>query len=143
MRISKAASVDMTGLCHHIAIFTNNPKRLLSFYTRVMGFIRLKESVAEMPIMKRIFGISAVCRLFKLQKADMMLEIICAEDKDLKPGQRDQTGYSHWAYCVRDKSRFSKRLKKKGVHVITVMRGEYPIYFIKDPDGNLIEIQQN
>lgn len=132
----------MPGHCHHIALFTNNPKRLVRFYADKLGFVKEKESFASKEILKPIFGFNKDCGLIKLNRDGMWIEIIYLKDGRFGPRKDANIGYTHWAYGVGDKEGFAKALAKKGVSVIRVDRAGHPVFFIKDPDGNRIELQE-
>lgn len=51
-------------------------------------------------------------------------------------------GLNHWGYFVKDKHKFVKQLERRGVKVKKVKRGERFVYFVNDPDGNLIELME-
>ena len=51
------------------------------------------------------------------------------------------SGNHHWGFCVKDRTKFCSSLKKKRVPLIELDRGGFISYFIKDPDGNMIEIR--
>jgi len=42
---------------------------------------------------------------------------------------------------VGNREAFVQKMKEKGVAIIEVQRNDHLVYFIKDPDGNLIEIR--
>jgi catechol 2,3-dioxygenase-like lactoylglutathione lyase family enzyme len=132
----------MAGTLHHVALLTNNPKRLKSFYIKKLNFRVEKESVAPKKLMKRIFGFDSDCRLIMLNRKDVRLELISLTAGSFKIHASTGRGYSHWAYLVKDKVRFCKTHEAKGVKVIRAIKNSRPIFFIKDPDGNRIEIQQ-
>lgn len=50
-------------------------------------------------------------------------------------------GYNHWGLRVNNRVAFCRSLKKKRVKVIEITRNNRKVYFIKDPDGNLIEMR--
>ena len=51
-----------------------------------------------------------------------------------------QPGFNHFGLWVEDKARFCRRLAAEGVEVIEAPYKDRFVYFIKDPDGNRIEI---
>jgi len=131
----------MSGACNHIALLTNNPRRLVNFYTKKLKFVKEREAMASKEIIRPIFGFSRDCRLIKLRQNNIVLEIISSTTGPFRSQGYNRIGYSHWAYGVKDKARFCNNLAKKRVPVINVKKDNGVVYFIKDPDGNLIEIQ--
>jgi catechol 2,3-dioxygenase-like lactoylglutathione lyase family enzyme len=126
---------------NHIAIFTNKPKRLADFYVKIFGFKKDKEFIAQKDIISQIFGFKKDCHLIKLSRDTIHLEIISLCEGKFKPMDDFRTGYNHWAWGIENKERFCEQLKKRKVKVIEVARDERILYFAKDPDGNIIEIQ--
>ena len=134
--------VKIISVCDHIGIFTNNSKKLLSFYTKKLGFKNENESILPKRIIKSIFGISFDCKFIKLVSGNMMIEIFEPLSARMRKRINKSMGYNHWGYCVADKIQFVKKLKRKGVNIIEVKRNDHVVYFITDPDGNLIEIRE-
>ena len=128
--------------CDHIGIFTNNSKRLLSFYIKKLGFRKQKETILPKSIVKSIFGISSDCRFIRLISDNVMIEMF--EPLSIRGHRRinNITGYNHWGYCVGDRKKFVQVLKRQKVKIIKVKRNNHLVYFIKDPDGNRIEIRE-
>jgi catechol 2,3-dioxygenase-like lactoylglutathione lyase family enzyme len=52
------------------------------------------------------------------------------------------SGYNHWGLGVEDKESYIIRLEKMGVPLLRLEGNGKFIYFIKDPEGNLIEIYE-
>ena len=91
--------------------------------------------------MEHIFGIPTSCNLTKLTFGRIVLEIISPQDLPLRKRSYDISGYNHWGYQVGDREKFVRRLRRRGVPVIEVQRNDHTVYFVKDPDGNRIEIR--
>ena len=131
----------MTITISHIALHTNNPERLTSFYTNKLGFKKEKESLAPKALMRKIFGFGSDCRLIMLSRGSTRLELISLARGRFKARSADKVGYGHWACVVKDKVRFCHAIEKKKVKVIKTTKNSRLICFIKDPDGNRIEVQ--
>jgi len=133
---------NMNHLCHHIGIFTNNPEDMILFYTEKLGFERGVKKIVPEAIMVPIFGLSSSCSLTKLTSGHMTIEVLCPEGSELKEGKGYSAGYNHWGLGVQDKEAFCNELQRRGVHIIRVENNGRYICFIKDPDGNLIELYE-
>ena len=136
--------------CDHIGIFTSNAKRLVSFYKKKLDFKeQRKKEVLPKSLIKLIFGISSECNFIKLvpssvkkeKRPGVIVEIFEPTSKRFKKKTSDITGLNHWGYRVGDREKYCRKLKKKKIKVIEVKRGDHRAYFIKDPDGNRIEIR--
>ena len=133
----------MIPSCHHLGIFTNNPQTLIRFYTEKLGFDQGATKLVSGELMDRIFGIPSPCTLTKLKLGQSVLEVIAPQNLNVKRRDFDVSGYNHWALGVADKKKFCQKLKQKGVAVLEVEREDRKIFFVKDPEGNLIEIYES
>lgn len=129
--------------CHHLGIFTNNPSKLIKFYEEKLGFENGGTKLVSRDLMGKIFGIPSSCSLTKLRLGQSVLEIISPQNMNLKRKRHDISGYNHWALEVADKEKFCQELQQKGVVVLELEREERRILFVRDPEGNLIEIYES
>ena len=127
---------------HHIGIFTNDPQALITFYTEKLGFSQQATKTVSSAIMEPVFGLAATCSLTKLVLNVIVIEIISPEHGTLKEMGQNTSGYNHWGLQVPEKARYCQALEKKGIHVIRIEKNGGYVAFIKDPDGNLIEIYE-
>jgi catechol 2,3-dioxygenase-like lactoylglutathione lyase family enzyme len=135
----------MNGECHHIGLFSRDPNGLVSFYVEKMGFQQLGTKTISEDWMTRIFGLQASCQLIKLRLGSAILEIFAPSPGAENVGSRITAfeGYNHWALGVNDKESFVHDLEARGVPLVKLQATERFIYFVKDPEGNLIEIYQS
>jgi catechol 2,3-dioxygenase-like lactoylglutathione lyase family enzyme len=130
-----------SNYCDHIGIYTNHARKLEKFYTQKLGFKKEKEEILGQSIVELIFGLRAQLKFIRLTSGSMMIELFEPQSVRIKKKMSSITGYHHWGYCVPDRIKFVKKLKRQGVHVIEVKRNKHTVYFITDPDENLIEIR--
>ncbi|MBI4835001.1 MAG: VOC family protein [Planctomycetes bacterium] len=128
--------------CGHIGLFTGNPAGALNFYTRKLGFREEKEEMVAAEVIRRVFGVDSACKLVKLSWESLSLEIFYPISKRIAKRRDLSAGYNHWGLRVFDREKFCNRLKRKKVPLIKIRRNNHSIYFIKDPDGNRIEIKE-
>lgn len=133
----------MNKFCHHIGILTANPDRLKKFYINKLGFKFEGLREINRKIIRKIFNINADCKLTRLKLDNVYLELFSANGIKLSKRLFGTAGYNHWALNVSDKVQFCRRMLRNKVKAIKVERSNYYIYFIQDPDGNLIEIRDN
>jgi len=133
----------MGNMCHHVGIFTNNPRELIGFYTEKLGFEVEGEKTISEELLRGIFGLSSPCTLTKLRFGTVIIEILTPQNLELKKRPNDVKGYNHWSLGVQNKEAFTEELKKKGVPVLEFEKNGHFIYFVKDPEGNLIEIYES
>ena len=132
----------MNGSCDHVGLFSQNPKKLIPFYTEKMGFEQIGTKTISKEWMTQIFGMPAACQLVKLRYGFAVVEIFVPQAGGLNDRITPSVGYNHWGLGVEDKEAYVDRLEKKGVPVLKLEGTGKFIYFIKDPEGNLIEIYE-
>ena len=136
---------------HHIAINTANFDRMLAFYTEVLGFERAapESGWRDAPAVDQIIGLDGSSSKVQLLKAgNCYLELFAYSkppargDNPLRPCDH---GYTHFALDVTDIDAEHKRLVAAGMEFVHHEPGVFgPIkgLYGRDPDGNIIEIQE-
>lgn len=127
---------------HHIGLLSRNPEKLVQFYIEQLGFEHLGTKTIFKDWMTQIFGLPAECQLVKLQSGPLILEIFSCAESELNGRDNRAIGYNHWSMGVENKESFVQELERKGVPVLKLKGKDQFIYFIKDPEGNLLEIYQ-
>jgi len=128
---------------HHLGICTNNPQQLIKFYEEKMGFEKGETRIVPRDLMEHFFKIPDACSLTKLMFGQIILEIISPQSLMLKKRANDVSGYNHWSLGVKKKKEFCQKLKERGVPILEKEREGHIFYFVKDPEGNLIEIYES
>ncbi|MGI6208931.1 MAG: VOC family protein [Anaerolineae bacterium] len=111
---------------HHIAIYTPDLKRLVAFYTDVLGFPTagtLGDSITFVDI------------------GGTRLEII-EKPEVTEPQEQGRMGMQHIAFEVDDVQKTYEEFKAKGVEFHIPAREARPglhVAFFRDPDGNILE----
>jgi catechol 2,3-dioxygenase-like lactoylglutathione lyase family enzyme len=132
----------MRGSCDHIGLFSQNPEILVPFYTEKLGFEHQGSKSISKEWMMRIFGMPAACQLIKLRFGSAVVEIFVPQSERLNDKIVPSQGYNHWGLGVDDKELFVRELESNGVPVLKLEGTGRFIYFVKDPEGNLIEIYE-
>jgi catechol 2,3-dioxygenase-like lactoylglutathione lyase family enzyme len=70
------------------------------------------------------------------------VEIFVPQTEILEPRTGNFRGYNHWGLGVADKDFFVRELEGRGVRVLKLEGTDRFVYFIEDPEGNLIEIYE-
>lgn len=125
--------------CDHIGILTKDAESLERFYCDKLGFQKEKETVLSGPITKTLFDVDCDVTFVRVFQDDFKLEIFQPEE-DVK-FDRGKVGFHHFGLVVGDKDQFLKEMGERGVPIIEIKRNDHSVYFIKDPDGNLIEVR--
>ena len=132
----------MNIFCHHLGILAREPEKLKEFYTNDLGFEEGETRLLPADLVNRIFSIPSPCYLTKLKHGSLILEVFSLTDKETQKRNPVTVGYNHWGMGVEDKERYIEELKQKNVPVMEIERAGRMIYFVKDPEGNLIEIYE-
>ncbi len=127
--------------CDHVGLLTNNCKKLADFYISKLNFKKEKEEILPRSVARPIFGLPSDFIFIRLVSGNMKLELFQPTSLSLLKHRRRNAGFNHWGYCVADRKRFAKALERKNIPIIEIKRNAHFIYFIKDPDGNLVEIR--
>jgi nicotinamidase/pyrazinamidase len=127
--------------CDHIALVTGHARRLERFYIGNFRFKKEKEERLPESVAKRALSVTSDCRFVRLVLGDLKLELF--EPTSSKPKTKPEIGYgyNHWGFRTGNGERLIRRLKRRKVDVIEIERGSYTVHFVRDPDGNRIEIQ--
>ena len=128
-------------VCQHIGLFVHDIEKITRFYKKKLGFSFVKEYVIDQKMMKKIFGIDSRSHMRYLDRDGLGMELFQLLDKKMKKRPKGTAGYDHWNIVVADKVKFCERLKKQGTRVIKIPKPHGTTYFIKDPEGNLIEVK--
>jgi len=133
----------MNMACHHIGIFAEDPQLLIRFYTQGLGFVEGETRILSPELTEKIFGIKDECQLTKLAQDQAVIEIFAPQHPSLGGHRNRSAGYNHWALEVEDKEAFVQILEERDVPVIKVDNQGRMVYFVSDPEDNLIEIYES
>lgn len=136
---------------HHVAVNTTNLDRLYRFYVEVIGFqptideFRWKDN----PAIDRIIGLRGSAARTRMLKAGNcyfeLFEYTAPPPRSAAPLRPCDLGYTHFSLDVTDIEAEHRRLVAAGMEFFDEQLGgggEIIALYGKDPDGNIIEIQQ-
>ena len=136
---------------HHVAVHVRDLDRMIRFYREAFGFEVVGEefSWTPTPMMDQILGVSGTAaRGVMLRAGSCYLEMFQYSSpaptvtQPLKPYDR---GYTHFCVDVTDIEEEYLRLRNLGMsfgHPQPLEAGHVKTIYGRDPEGNLIEIQQ-
>ena len=127
---------------HHVGLFARNQEDLIDFYTQKLGFTLLGEKVVEADHMASIFGVRQDCPVAKLRRQDVILEIFAYGGLDDLPAGSASPGVNHCGLAVDAKDSFLTGIREEDIDVFPVDFNGRVIHFIRDPEGNLIELYE-
>jgi glyoxylase I family protein len=134
---------------HHIALHTPNIQRMLDFYCNVIGFeVALDHVWEHSQLVDEIIGVpGSGARLVLLRTGNCHLELFqygSPPPRDAAPLRPHDHGYTHLCLDVVDIETEYDRLTAAGM--IFCRRpgdfGDVKAVYGRDPDGNIIEIQE-
>jgi len=136
---------------HHLGIHTPDLDRLRSFYEKAFGFAVVGEeyNLKDYPEAGPVTGVKDPAARFVLMKAhNFYLELFqwsAPKGRPLQPLNPNDFGYTHFCVDVVDIEMEYQRLAELGmtfVHPSPVKSGQSKTVYGRDPDGNIIEIQE-
>jgi len=125
----------------HIGLWTDNALRLINFYKKKLGFKVISSQRLPGNIVKKIFGFNTSCCFYRLQFEGLKLEIFEPHKKSVFK-KTFTSGIHHFGLVVENREDFITNASKQKIKIVKVKRDGHFVYFIKDPDGNMIEIRQ-
>jgi len=131
----------MQASVNHVGIFTDRPRATKNFY-RKMGFRSVAKAFLNADFIEQLFGIRKGCFFEKLTFRDTFLEIFYADNLHLRIPHKNSAGINHWALQVENRESYIRILKRKNIKIIRLSRNDRFVYFVKDPNGVLIEIRE-
>jgi catechol 2,3-dioxygenase-like lactoylglutathione lyase family enzyme len=139
---------------HHIALSTPDLERLTRFYINVLGFEKVDWKGGwdrGNPVVDRIVGLKdSSARQLMLRAGNLFVEVFEYSTPTPRPAVGDRPvcdhGYTHFALDVTDIEAEYRRLGSAGMrfHSPPVFDHEQGLAatYGRDPDGNVIEIQE-
>jgi catechol 2,3-dioxygenase-like lactoylglutathione lyase family enzyme len=127
---------------HHVGIWVRDLDRSGRFYQQVMGFEKQYGYRIPAEVVERIFGPETDCRVEVYHRDEVSLELFQPDQKIPEHGPHPLApAINHFGLKVGDKRAFCREVVGKGAQIIEVEREDHSVYFIRDPDGILIEIK--
>ena len=139
---------------HHVAISTGDLDRLVAFYTDHFGFEPvMTSSWSDRPEIDAIVGLErSAARQAMLRAGNAYLEIFEYSQPEGRPGDPDRPasdhGYTHFCVDVTDIDAEYERLSAAGMRFhappprADQVSGRVRATYGRDPDGNIIELQE-
>ncbi len=134
---------------HHTAVCTADLDRLVAFYRDVVGFEVVGESQwANNELIDAIIGLkNSSARQVMMRAGNAYLEFFqyaAPQAREAQPLRPCDRGYTHICLDVVDIEAEHKRLTEAGMQFNRVPGGfgEISAVYGRDPDGNIVEIQQ-
>lgn len=130
----------------HVALIVSNMEASLDFYIKFLGLkVKREFNLIEKESLA-LFNVTSPARAVQLTMEEGLIELF-----DFKGGidlvdrfsSPPANGLFHFALHVNQPiNEFIGRAEKEGIPVFSIARVERHVYFIRDPDGALIEVMQ-
>jgi len=127
---------------HHLGLWVRDLTRSGRFYDHILGFEKRYNYHIPADLTETIFSRAVNCQVEVHQREEVSLELFQPDipvSTDLP--ERLLAGINHLSLKVADKVSFCRQARDMGADVIEVPREKGPIFFLRDPDGILIEIK--
>jgi catechol 2,3-dioxygenase-like lactoylglutathione lyase family enzyme len=122
----------------HMAIVCSSIENADKFYEEILGLKKIKSGTLDRAFAEQLFDISQECEMILYGNEDFRIEVfVTVSDPELK------APYVHVCLEVNDRKSFTKKCEEAGLTVNRIPRGDYPIVFIEDYDGNMFEIKES
>ncbi len=140
---------------HHVALATGNIERLVAFYTEHLGFeVVMETSWADRPMIDDIVGLkNSAAKQAMLRAGNTHVEVFEYSSPEPVAGDPNRPvcdhGYTHFCLDVTDIDAEYERLLAAGMTFHTpppplskLGSGKIRATYGRDPDGNVIELQE-
>jgi len=120
----------------HIALVSCSQENADAFYGGILGLKKIKTAELKSDLAQNLFGLDLECPLILYGNEDVAIEVFVSDRIPVK-----NSPVSHVCLQVEDRESFLDACRSAGLPVITVPRGDSPLCFVEDFDGNLFEIK--
>ena len=134
---------------HHVGLHTPNMERMLEFYNKGLGFeIKFDGDWADSAGLDHVLRLDDTAgRVVVLNAGNLHIELfqyVKPAPKEAEPLRACDYGYTHIGLDVTDVDAAWERLSALGIRFERrpVDLGPVKLIYGKDPDGNLLEIQE-
>lgn len=121
---------------NHVALVARSQEHADSFYEAILELTKIKTSMLTSDLAMKIFGLEVECPLILYGNEAFAIEVFVTER--IPP---NSSPVAHICLQVEDREAFMAACRSAGLTVNLIPRGESPICFVRDFDGNLFEIK--
>lgn len=136
---------------HHVSVHVNDLAKMMDFYRRAFGFELVGEEFAwkDVDLLDKILDVPGSAAKGAMMRAGTcyieLFEFQAPSPDMVKPKRPNDKGYTHFCVDVTDIESEFTRLKGLGMtfgHHEPVDMGHVKTIYGRDPEGNVIEVQQ-
>ena len=121
----------------HSAVVCSTQQNADRFFRGILCLKKIKEFTLNKELVQQIFGTAQESLLLLYGNENFAIEVfVPASTRIRKPL------FAHLCLEVEDREEFLRKCEEEGLRINKVTRGNSPITFIEDYDGNLFEIKE-
>ena len=125
----------MTNL-KHIGIHSSSIENAIKFYKGLLDFKIAYEFDVESELAVKIFEIASDFHVIMFEKNELFIEVFISP----KFSEEKKT-INHFCIEIKNRDNFIDKCRRNNVDVISIERVDRVTIFLKDYDGNLIEVK--
>jgi len=122
---------------HHVGCVCGSLENAARFYEDIVGLKKIKTSTLDKELAEQIFDISLECEMVTYGNKNFNIEIFVGAHVP-----KNIAGFGHFCLQVGDREDLLRICESADLPVKRVPKGGSVVTFIKDFDGNLIEIKE-
>jgi len=124
----------------HVGITRSDLRKSEKFYIEHFGLENVHEMDVAAETINKIFGINSSAKLVFLKGENTIVELFDFPEVKTKPSMGSIT---HLALSVGNPKEIFEKMKVKGIETTLINKGNNQFaYFVKDPDGVLVELKE-
>ena len=123
---------------HHVALACSSPERAERFYHDILGLSKIKTFRLSKELSEQIFEISHEYEMITYGSDLFIIELFITPPSKIEVGV-----VNHFCLQVDDREELLKKCESVGLEVKRIKKEDSIVTFIKDFDGNLIEIKES
>ncbi len=124
-------------LLKHVALVCGSEENSDRFYESILGLKKMHSKTVPSELSRKIFNLDSELKIVNYADENLRFEIFITN----QAGYID-TRVEHVCLEVADLNVFLEKCRVGGAKVNQIPRGDYPLTFIRDFDGNLFEIKE-
>jgi catechol 2,3-dioxygenase-like lactoylglutathione lyase family enzyme len=121
----------------HIAVHSKSKENAIKFYKDLLGFEIAYEFNVQNKIAEKIFEIAEDFKVIMFEQNNLFVEVFVSNNF-----KSEGKSINHFCIEIKNRQEFLSNCRQKNVNVTSIDRGDRITVFIKDYDGNLIEVKE-
>jgi catechol 2,3-dioxygenase-like lactoylglutathione lyase family enzyme len=121
----------------HVALAASSEERADGFYVGVLGLKKAEPKVVPAEVCRAIFGIARELRAINYTGGSANFEVFVCPEAPAQAGRVE-----HACIAVENLPGLLRKCEDAQTEIIRVPKGDALITFIKDADGNLLEVKE-